>query len=494
LNPVELTNHMRAKRLKIIFATTALGIALSVPVLMRATTDQPTVLDQVKKKGELVVVTRLDPSTYYEGPLGPTGFEYDLAGLFAAHLGVKLKIIVAENFNDILPIVASRQAHVAAAGLTITPARKQRVHFGPAYDQITQQLIYRAGTIPPGAIEDTSGGTIEVVSGSSHAEHLAHIAQIHHEIQWREHHDTSVQELLAAVWERRVDYTIADSNDVRLYQRIYPELRVAFDVAEPELLGWAFPKGGDDSLYHEAEKFFDVISSNGQLSQLKERYYGYVKDFDYVGTRLFFAHTKERLEQYAEKFKTAAAKYGHDWRLLAAVGYQESHWNPQAISPTGVRGIMMLTRKTAADMGIRNRIDANNSIEGGARYLQNLKKRIPRHIPDPDRTWFALAAYNIGLGHLNDARRITELRGGNPDNWIEVKRNLPLLMDPAWLKETLYGYARGTEAVRYVERIRSYYDMLVWTEESEQAYPAQLTAARVSYQIGMNDRMPSPVL
>ena len=180
-----------------------------------------------------------------------------------------------------------------------------------------------------------------------------------------------------------------------------------------------------------------------------------------------FEHIKERLDQYEKKFKKAADKYGHDWRLLAAVGYQESHWNPQAISPTGVRGIMMLTRKTAADMGIRNRIDPNNSIEGGARYLQELKDKIPTRITDPDRTWFALAAYNIGLGHLNDARRITRLRGGNPDNWIEVKRNLPLLMDPQWEKQTRHGFARGTEAVRYVERIRTYYDMLVWSDDAD---------------------------
>jgi len=484
---------MRSKRLKTTLLSAALSLAVASPLVYIALSHQPTVLDQIKKKGELTVVTRLDPSTYYEGPLGPSGFEYDLARMFAEHLGVKLKVIVAENFNDILPIVASRQAHLAAAGLTITEARKQRVRFGPSYQKITPQLVYRSDVLPPANVDDLAGGIIEVVAGSSHAERLAQIARDKPEIQWRADKDASVQELLSAVWERRIDFTIADSNDVRLYQRIYPELRVAFDVADPERLGWAFPKGGDDSLMNAAREFFDEIKANGQLNQLKERYYGYVKDFDYVGTRIFFAHIKERLDHYEEKFKTAADKYGHDWRLLAAVGYQESHWNPQAISPTGVRGIMMLTRKTAADMGIHNRIDPNNSIEGGARYLQELKGKIPTRITDPDRTWFALAAYNIGLGHLNDARRITRLRGGDPDNWIAVKRNLPLLMDPQWDKQTRHGFARGNEAVRYVERIRTYYDMLVWSDDGSSTTSPPI-ATRVSYPVAMNSPIPSPVL
>jgi len=126
----------------------------------------------------------------------------------------------------------------------------------------------------------------------------------------------------------------------------------------------------------------------------------------------------------------------------------------------------MLTRATAADMGYENRIEPRNSIMGGGRYLAQLKKRLPERIQDPDRTWFALAAYNIGMGHLHDARIITQKRGGNPDKWMDVKDNLPLLMQKRWYKDTKYGYARGNEAFRYVENIRSYYDILVWRAEN----------------------------
>jgi membrane-bound lytic murein transglycosylase F len=165
-------------------------------------------------------------------------------------------------------------------------------------------------------------------------------------------------------------------------------------------------------------------------------------------------------------FETAAEENDLDWRLLAAMGYQESHWDPDAVSPTGVRGIMMLTLKTAKDLGIKDRLVPNNSIEGGARYFRQTLDRIPPSITEPDRTWMAMAAYNVGYGHLEDARVIAEQLGKNPDLWIDVKTTLPLLAKRKWYKKTRYGYARGWEPIQYVENIRSYYDILKWVDES----------------------------
>jgi membrane-bound lytic murein transglycosylase F len=215
--------------------------------------------------------------------------------------------------------------------------------------------------------------------------------------------------------------------------------------------------------------FFEKIESDGTLEQLIERYYGHITEFDYVGTRSYQAHIRQRLSAFREFFMEAAAEHGLDWRLLAAVGYQESHWNPQAVSPTGVRGIMMLTHAAAKDLGIDDRLDPAQSIRGGARYLNNMISRIPERVPEPDRTWLALASYNIGLGHLEDARVLTQKNKGDYDKWIDVKQNLPLLSQKKWFKQTRYGYARGREPVRYVENIRSYYDILVWYTEREHA-------------------------
>ncbi|HET9679599.1 MAG TPA: transglycosylase SLT domain-containing protein, partial [Gammaproteobacteria bacterium] len=171
-------------------------------------------------------------------------------------------------------------------------------------------------------------------------------------------------------------------------------------------------------------------------------------------------------------FKKAAKQFNVDWRLLAAIGYQESHWDPTAVSPTGVRGLMMLTKVTAHSLGIYNRTDPKKSIFGGAEYIAYMHSRIPEDIPEPDRTWMALAAYNVGISHLEDARVITEIRGGDPDRWVDVRENLPLLSQKKWYSRTSHGYARGMEPVIYVENIRSYYDILVWTTSQSEPEPA----------------------
>jgi membrane-bound lytic murein transglycosylase F len=256
-------------------------------------------------------------------------------------------------------------------------------------------------------------------------------------------------------------------------QRVLPELRVAFDLGEPLPLAWAFPmKSADESLYQAALEFFEQIRANGELEELLYAYYGHIEGFDYMGARTFLAHIEQRLPLYREAFEEAASQIQLDWRLLAAMGYQESHWDPGAVSPTGVRGIMMLTRAAAAEVGVEDRVDPLESIFGGARYFAGLKARLPERIREPDRTWLALAAYNIGLGHVEDARRLTQLRGGDPDRWLDVKESLPLLTQKEWYERTRFGFARGWAPVRYVEAIRSYYDILVRSSEEKGEEPS----------------------
>lgn len=445
-------------------------------LMMAAYATPPTKLQRILDEGQLVVVTRASPTTYYEGTEGPSGFEYDLARLFADHLGVELRILAPASLSAILPMVADGRADLAAAGLAVTRERGGLVRFGPTYDRISQQLVYRKGTPPPASLADLDGQVIDVVSGSSHAERLKWLASGHPDINWYENEDADSRQLLHRVWKREISYTVANSNDVSLNQRLYPELRVAFDVTDPQALAWAFRKGEDDSLVAATEEFFAQIRDNGQLRQLHERYYGHVQDFDYVETRRFISHIYARLPEYKPYFVAAAQRQNLDWRFLAAMGYQESHWNPAAVSPTGVRGIMMLTSTTASELGITDRIDPNDSIEGGARYFSLIKQRIAQDIAEPDRSWFALAAYNMGLGHLEDARTLTARRGGDPLKWMDVKESLPLLARKEWFEQTRHGYARGYEALQYVENIRSYYDILVWRTDPGKAIQPQLTA------------------
>jgi membrane-bound lytic murein transglycosylase F len=424
-----------------------------------------SLVETIKQDGQLVVLTRNSPTTYYEDVDGPAGLEYELTKMFAYELGVELTLVLPQTLDDLLEGIEQGTAHIAAAGLTVTREREKRLRFGPAYQQITEQLIYNINNKRPRSLSSLDG-SLEVVANSSHDERLQDLSETMPELSWKATTTNETEDLLQMVADGIIEYTIADSNTFALNQRFFIDLRAAFDISEPQPLAWALPRSEDNSLYLEVHKFFNKIKQNGELDRVIERAYGHVEDFDYVGTKIFRRHIEIRLPEFQEMFETAAEDNNLDWRLLAAMGYQESHWDPDAVSPTGVRGIMMLTLKTAKDLGIKDRLVPKNSIEGGARYFRQTLDRIPPSITEPDRTWMAMAAYNVGYGHLEDARVIAEQLGKNPDLWIDVKTTLPLLAKRKWYKKTRYGYARGWEPIQYVENIRSYYDILKWVDES----------------------------
>ncbi len=422
-----------------------------------------TDLEKVQSRGTLIVVTRNSPTTLYETADGKdAGLEYDLIKGFADSLGVTLKPVIANKFSDILPTVQNGHVDFAAAGLSITEERKEFVKFTPSYQEIKQQLIYHRQNKKPKTIEELYNKHIEVIAGSSHSQTLHKLQQEHENLSWTDTELADSDQLLHLVSEKLIEYTIADSNEFMIYRHFFPEVDVAFELGEIEQLAWAFPKTRDNSLYDAASEYLSQIKEDGTLKQIIDRHYGHTERFDYFGTRVFVRHISTRLKYYKNHFINAAEENNLDWKLLAAAGYQESHWNRRAISPTGVRGIMMLTRRTAGDLGVKNRLNAKSSIFGGAKYLSHLIGRMDKDIPEPDRTWMALASYNVGYYHLDDARKITKKLGNDPNKWIDVKAALPLLAQRRWYKKTKYGYARGWEPVKYVENIRSYYDLLTW--------------------------------
>ena len=297
---------------------------------------------------------------------------------------------------------------------------------------------------------------------------LQALASVHPELEWTENADAEVTDLLAKVADEEIDFTIADSTEFNIQRHFHPDLRVALDLEIGEPIAWAFPKGSGDSLLARADRFLINADREGYLARVHERYYGHTKQFDYVGTRNFIRHFETRLPRYRQMFEEAGAEWGVDWRLLAAIGYQESHWRSGAVSPTGVRGIMMLTEDTAAFLGIDDRVDPKNSIFGGAQYYARQTERVADTVDEPDRTWMALAAYNVGFNHLKDARMITEWQGGDPNTWVDVSKTLPLLAQRKWYTKVPYGYARGWEPVLYVNNIRSYYNILKWLIANEE--------------------------
>jgi len=435
--------------------------------------------------GEFRAVTRNSPATFYYGPDEPRGIDYELAKGYADHLGVELRMYVAEEFQQILPDVYSGRAHVGAAGLSITEPRRELVEFGPPYQSIQQQVIYRRGTLRPRELADLTGGRLEVLAGSAYVGVLEEAREEQPLLTWVESSNYDVEELVRRVATGEIDYTIVDSNLFDLLRHSHPDARAAFSLGTETPIAWALRKTTDSSLRESISAYFAELHATGELSQIIERYYFDAEDdFDYVGSRAFVRHFHTRLPAYRDFFVRAGVESNLDWRLLAAMAYQESHWNPQAVSPTGVRGIMMLTRTTAHMIGVEDRTDALESILGGGTYLRRVINKIPDRIPEPDRTWLAIAAYNVGYGHVEDARIITESQGGNPDSWQQVRERLPLLSDPRWYEHLPRGFARGAEPVLYVDNVRRYYEILTWMtveelvrdEEAESNQVAALSA------------------
>jgi membrane-bound lytic murein transglycosylase F len=292
-------------------------------------------------------------------------------------------------------------------------------------------------------------------------------------LQWTAEKIMGMEGLLLAIADGQLDATLVDSSIFKINSQFYPRLKIGFTMPGSQPHAWAFLPGDDDSLVQKARSFFKLINENGSLAAIQSRYNENGNELDRVGMFQFMKQVRNRLPPLLPVFQEVATAYKLDWRLLAAMGYQESHWDPDAASRTGVRGIMMLTQRTAAQLGVSDRLDPVQSIEGGARYFLRMRNRVPGRIPEPDRSWMALAAYNMGFGHLEDARVLTQKQGGNPDNWHDVNQRLDLLSQEKWYRQTRHGYARGYEAKQYVENIRGYYDTLVWMDT--RAHPMLLT-------------------
>jgi membrane-bound lytic murein transglycosylase F len=436
-------------------------LAVIVSLFLATCSQPPSVLEQILRSGELRVVTRNLPSAYYLGAAGPQGPEYDLAANFAASLGVRLYIYSVPNSTDVLRELAARRAHIAAAGLTRGQSLPSGLGYGPPYQQVREHLIFRMGASRPANIGSAGRGHIEVVAGSAHAQTLQDFRVRHPELAWVENPSTETEELLYRLSKREFDYTVADSNEFAISRAFHPEIRIAFDLNTGKSLAWAVD-GRDTSLLNRVTAFFAGIRADGTLTDILNTYYASRDRFDYIQSRDFIGHVETRLPQYRHWFKEAAEEVSVDWRLLAAIGYQESHWDPTATSFTGVRGVMMLTEETARSLDILDRTDPRASIFGGARYFARIRNRMPQRIAEPDRTWMALAAYNVGIGHLEDARILTQLHGKNPDVWADVSEHLPLLTQEKWYTRVKRGYARGWEPVRFVQNIRGYRDILDW--------------------------------
>ena len=419
-------------------------------------------LERIRERGELRLVTRNGPTTYYLGRDGERGIEYELVSAFARELDVELVVTQAFTLRQLFAALERGEADIAAAGLTFTENRGRRFTASAAYATQRPLVVYKAGQPRPAGLADLGGMDLLVVAGSSH-EDLVDGLRVDGQFEARVTPVATSDPftLLKQVADGKADAALVDSRDFTLQQNLLPELKVAFDLGvERDIVWYLADEAAESPLLARVNDFLTRQRQEGRITELRETYFAKDERITRVDTQTFVKRMRRDLKDYQRLIEIVAREEELPWELLAAISYQESHWDANATSRTGVRGLMMLTQATAGDLGVRDRTDPTESMRGGARYFRQLRSRLPDDILEPDRTWLALAAYNIGRAHLEDARIVAERRGGDPHLWEDVMGALPLLENPQHYTTLRYGYARGTEAVRYVQNIRHYYRVL----------------------------------
>ncbi len=442
--------------------------------------------DMNSAKHELIFVTHAGPSTYYiDGNNQLAGIEYDLATLFVNEFATEygIKFLLVNSISDVVPSLLKGRADIAAGNLSVTPLRKKLVQFAAPYQETQQQLVFNNETdVKPKNISALANRTISVPAGTSFAERLNQLQQQQlvddlPAFKWKAVNKTNSESLLEEVASAVTDFTVADSHLVAVMQNYYPNLSIGMSLGEPEKIAWALPKNADPQLVQKVNAFFAQIKKDGRLRNLVDRYYGNSKRLNTLDITTFLKRTNTLLPKYKYLFKQSQEITGIDWRLLAAVSYRESHWDTFSTSPTNVRGLMMLTESTADLMGVTDRLDPKQSIPAGAKYILKLKETIPNKVPEPDRTYMALAAYNIGYAHVEDARVLAQRQGLNPNSWADLKKTLVMLNNPEYYSTVKYGYASGGAPVIFVESIRSYQRIL---ERYQPSYNPELDVFKIA--------------
>ena len=419
----------------------------------------PRSVNPVQRKGELRVVTLEGPTTYTKGTRGTEGLEFRLAQEFARQQGLNLYIYPVASPALMRAELAAGRADIAAAQLTADSSWSGVGDGAAVYDHVAQLLVYRRGEDRP-ALQDLGSLAPLVRAGGPQEEMLRRLKiRLYPKLAWTAvspHGVDPMQDIQNGVG----DYAVVDGNEYAYARHLYPDVVPAFALPETRPVQWVV-RHTDPDLFKSVNDFV----SNARESGLLARLLTLPQDgrvLAYEDTLQFHHDLDARLPQYRAWFEEASAQTGVDWRLLAAIGYQESKWDPEAQSSMGASGMMMLTSNTADSLGVEDRSDARESILAGARYFQAVRAKVPAHIPEPDRTWLAIAAYNVGYGHVEDARRLAQMRGKNPDSWQDVREQLPLLADETWYERLKHGFARGNEPAQFVDHIQRFLKLLEW--------------------------------
>jgi membrane-bound lytic murein transglycosylase F len=442
-------------KITLLIVWAALGYYLCSPVISAY---RFVTLQKIKQTGVITVATRNSAHCYYLYRDQPMGFEYELAKAFAEYLGVRLQIKIVDKWSDMVAALSDGSAAFIAASMPITSKRQTQVAFSDGYMEVAQNIITHRKNTGIKEAADLSGKTIDVRKGTVYQQRLVELKKQGINLAIRLHDDLPVEELIQKVADGQIDFTIANSNIISINRRNFPGVVSTGSINDGMQLAWAvYPKS--KKLLEQINAFLRMINKSGKFDEIYNKYYGDIDDFDYVDLEAFHRRVKNKLSRYSPFIKAAAKKHGFDWRLIAAQIYQESHLNPWAKSQAGARGLMQILPSTAKDLGIGDLFDPVQNINAGVQHLKDLYDHFDQAHGE-DRLLIALAAYNIGQGHINDARDLAKKKGLDPDKWVSLSKTLPLLQYRKYFMNTQYGFCRGTEPIRYIKQILIYYDVL----------------------------------
>ncbi len=407
---------------------------------------QPSRLERVQGSGTLRVAVSVDPGIDHAAF---QDMHHVLLREFANRLDVTVSLIEAESQAALLDMLTRDEVDIAVPGRPLPEPLPHHLRAAPTYAESQTHVVCNNRAGVPRDVQTAAALRRIRVSGSD-----GYVARLSgagiRRIGLAPTSPLGTVALLERVSAGDIPCTLAQRDEVARARQRLPTLQLGSAMGPPGAIGWVLRNTQDDSLARQVDRFFLKARRSGLIAQLREQERGLRRRFDVVDLDGFRLALATKLPRYEADFRRAGAEHGIDWRLLAALGYQESRWNPRAESPRGAGGLMMLTATTARSLGGGDRFDARSSIGVGARYLARLRQGLGDGVPEPDRTWLTLAAYNLGPGGLARARRAVAARGGNPDRWAEVRRMLP----------TLGRGARGWEPVYHVESVRRYFALL----------------------------------
>lgn len=416
------------------------------------------IIDSVRNRGELVVLTKDSSLTYSESKLaGPYGFEYDLAKSLAEYYNLKLKIRVFKTEAALIAAFEKGEGQIAASRINLRSGPSQR--FEPLAFEYTPEAVVCRTRARVRNIEDLEDKVVAYNPLSISIDTIERIKGLNPMMRLKSAVAQERAGLLRTITSRNADCVIMELNEARSYGRYFSNLEIKFSLDNSVERGWLL-QPEDKNLMSLVKYWQRSVSRSRELMAIRHRYMDHLDTIGSFEQRELFADIKNILPQFKMHFQKAASETGLPWELIAAVSYQESHWNPTATSFTGVRGLMQLTLQTAQHLGVHDRLDPEQSVRGGSKYLRKLLSQTPAHLHFKDRLSLALAAYNIGPGHLKDAQKLAMQMQLNPHRWSDLRKVLPLLSLEEYRDQLTFGLARGDEPVKFVDRVRTYYDIM----------------------------------